>query len=70
MPRTTTTIPKATAAQILMNAGAKRVGMDAAAAFAEVLEAKATLISSRAVQLARHSGRKTIHEEDIKLSLQ
>ena len=64
-----TIIPKAPATRILMDAGAKRVSADAVDAFVEILEAKSRHIAERALQLAKHSGRKTIHEEDIKLAV-
>lgn len=52
-----------------MEAGAKRVSADAVEAFVDVLEEKSRTIAERALQLAKHSGRKTIHEEDIKLAV-
>ncbi len=64
-----TIIPKAPASRILMEAGAKRVSASAVDAFVEVLEEKSRAIAARALQLAKHSGRKTIHEEDIKLAV-
>ncbi len=64
-----TTIPKAPATRILMEAGAKRVSAEAVDVFVDVLEARALAISKKALDLAKHSGRKTIHEEDIKLAV-
>ena len=64
-----TIIPKAPATRILIEAGAKRVSADAVTAFVEVLEEKSKKIAERAFQLAKHSGRKTIHEADIKLAV-
>lgn len=66
--RKTQTIPKAPAARILMNAGAKRVSASAAQAFSEVIHDIALKISEQAVRIAKHSGRKTVHEGDIKLA--
>ena len=66
--RKTQTIPKAPAARILMNAGAKRVSADAADTFSEVLHGIALKIGERSVMIAKHSGRKTVHEDDIKLA--
>ena len=66
--RKTQTIPKAPVARILMQAGAKRVSADAAATFADVLHDLALRIGEKAVLIARHSGRKTVHEGDIKLA--
>ena len=66
--RKTQIIPRAPAARILMNAGAKRVSADAAQAFSEVIYDIAIKIGEQAVRVAKHSGRKTVHEEDIKLA--
>ena len=68
MKRKTSVIPKATVARILMKAGAKRVSADAAETFAEVLTEIAVKISTRAAEISRHAGRKTVHEGDIKLA--
>ena len=68
MGRKTTTIPGAPVARMLMKAGAKRVSAEATAAFVEVLLAKSEEIAARALKIAQHSGRKTIHEGDIKLA--
>ena len=51
-----------------MKAGAKRVSDGAASQFAQVLTDIAMKISSRASDIAKHAGRKTIHEGDIKLA--
>ena len=61
-------IPKAPVARILMSCGAKRVSAEAVDAFVDVIGDIAEQISERAVQIARHSGRKTIQEGDVKLS--
>lgn len=68
MTRNISTIPKAPMARILMNAGAKRVSQDAVDAFSEVLTEMTEKIAKRAAEIAKHSGRKTIHEGDIKLA--
>ena len=68
MGRKTSTIPKATVARILMKAGAKRVSADAVDVFSEVLTDKAIKISTRANEIAKHSGRKTVHEGDVRLA--
>ncbi len=69
MPKSVSIIPKAPLARILISSGAKRVSAGAADAFVEVLEERAKRISAKAFELAKHSGRKTIHEEDIKLAV-
>jgi len=62
-------IPKAPMARILMNTGAKRVSQSAIDEFNSILTDKAMEIAERAVQIAKHSGRKTVHEGDIKLAV-
>ena len=69
MGRKTSTIPKASVARILMNAGAKRVSADATDAFSEVLTDIALKISSKAAQISKHAGRKTVHEGDVRLAV-
>lgn len=66
--RKTYLIPRATAARILMKAGAKRVSAPAAGEFADVIQEIAEGIGVRSVKMARHAGRKTVHEEDIKIA--
>lgn len=68
MGRKTSTIPKASVARILMKAGAKRVSADAAEAFSDALTDIAVRISSRAAEISKHAGRKTVHEGDVKLA--
>ena len=67
--RKISTIPHAPCARILMNAGAKRVSADAAEALAEIIQAKIEEIAVRASQIAKHSGRKTVQEGDIRLAV-
>ena len=61
-------IPKAPLARILMNAGAKRVSASSLDAFAEVLQERSEKMCSSAVRIAKHSGRKTVNDEDIRLA--
>lgn len=68
MPRNKTAIPKAPVARILMKAGAKRVSAEAVDALADVMNEMAEAISKRASMIAKHSGRKTVNEKDIKLA--
>ena len=51
-----------------MKAGAKRVSAGAIDAFTEVVTNIAEKIGTDAVRIANHSGRKTVHEGDIKLA--
>lgn len=64
-----TTIPKAPIGRILANSGAKRISASAVDAFTDVMEDYAEKISTQAVKIAKHSGRKTVHEGDIKLAV-
>lgn len=68
MKRKISTIPKASVARILMKAGAKRVSQDAVDAFTDVLTNIAIKISSKASQISKHTGRKTVHEGDVRLA--
>ena len=68
MGRKISTIPKASVARILIKAGAKRVSQDAIDAFTDVLTDIAIKISSKAAQISKHAGRKTVHEGDVKLA--
>ena len=68
MGRKITIIPKAPFGRILMKAGAKRVSADAMETFTEILTEKAEAIATQAVKIAKHSGRKTVHEGDVKLA--
>lgn len=61
-------IPKAPCGRILMNAGAKRVSADAVDAFSDIIAELALKIGEKAAEIAKHSGRKTVQEGDIKLA--
>jgi len=68
MTKKTSAIPKAPIARIVMNAGAKRVSQPAIDSLTEIVEQISLKIASRAVDIAHHSGRKTVHEGDIKIA--
>ena len=68
MGRKGSTIPKAPVGRILINNGAKRVSASAVNTFTDVLTSIAEKIGTQAVKIAKHSGRKTIQEGDIKLA--
>ena len=68
MGRKTSIIPKAPVGRILINGGAKRVSAGAVSAFTEILTERAQQIASKAAQIAKHSGRKTVHEGDVRLA--
>ena len=61
-------IPKSPISRILLNAGAKRVSAESVDAFTQVLQDISEKIAVRAVQLAKHSGRKTVQDSDVKLA--
>lgn len=54
--------------RILKHSGAKRVASEASKAFAETMEEVLLLIARDAVSFAKHAGRKTVLEEDIRLA--
>ncbi len=54
--------------KLIREAGAKRVSADAITRLNEVLTDYGMTIAKYAVEVARHSGRKTIKESDIKLA--
>ncbi len=66
--RKTQTIPRAPVGRILQKSGAKRVSQDATEAFADIIEEIATEIATKANQIAKHSGRKTVLDKDVKLA--
>ena len=58
-------LPIAPINRIIRNARAERVSEDASAELAMLLEEYGTKIARKAVNLARHAGRKTVKREDI-----
>jgi len=68
MARKVGIIPKAPAGRILMKMGAKRISADAVEAFVDVITDITEEIGEQAVRIAKHSGRKTVQEGDIKLA--
>ncbi len=54
--------------KIIRNAGAKRVSAGAISRLNEIVTDHGTNIAKYAVEIARHSGRKTVKENDIKLA--
>ena len=68
MGRKITVIPKAPLGRILMKAGAKRVSANAVGTFMEIVTEIAENIATQAAKIAKHSGRKTVNEGDVKLA--
>lgn len=60
--------PLAPFERILKKVGAKRVSQDALREFAIVMEEKIFKIAQEASILAKHSGRKTVLPEDVRLA--
>ena len=54
--------------KLIRDAGARRVSADAIDKLNEILTEYGTTIAKYAVEIARHSGRKTIKDTDIKLA--
>ncbi|MEK6835596.1 MAG: histone [Nanoarchaeota archaeon] len=67
MPRAI--LPLAAMEKLLKKSGAERVADNAKVAMREELEKVAEQISEKAVRFARHSKRKTIKAEDIRLAV-
>lgn len=61
-------ITKQAAKKILKDAGADRVGDDAASEFADALNKLSYSIAKKAVSLAAHAKRKTVKKEDVDLA--
>ena len=61
-------LPKAAIERLIRNAGAPRVSSSACEALINILEEKANELSIKAIQFAKHAGRKTVTADDIKLA--
>ncbi|MHA1215364.1 MAG: histone [Candidatus Hodarchaeales archaeon] len=64
----TTGFASARVEKLIRNAGARRVSADAIDRLNEIITDYGMSIAKYAVEIARHSGRKTVKENDIKLA--
>ncbi|MDP4012756.1 MAG: NFYB/HAP3 family transcription factor subunit [Candidatus Nanoarchaeia archaeon] len=65
---TRTILPAAAMEKLLKKCGASRVSEEAKVALRDLLEEHADKVGKKAVELANHSGRKTVKASDIKLA--
>lgn len=63
-------IPIALVKRMIKDTGAARVSDDAAATLADAMEEYAENVSIDAIKVAKHAGRKTVTDADIKLVVQ
>ena len=63
-------IPLAPVTRLIRNAGVERISKDATVEFAKLLEAECAKIAKKAVNLAKHAGRKTVKVEDIRQAVE
>ena len=63
-----TGLPLATVERIMRSAGAERISNDAVEAAAEKAQKLIEKITTEAVVLSKHAGRKTVTAEDIELA--
>lgn len=54
--------------RIIKRAGAKRVSSDAAEELAKIMDERLEKISTDAAILAKHAGRKTIIDDDVRIA--
>lgn len=62
-------IPVSPIDRLVRKAGAERVSEETSKKMVEVLEEYASEVARSAAEISRHTGRKTIKAEDIKLAL-
>ncbi|OYT34769.1 histone [Archaeoglobales archaeon ex4484_92] len=62
-------LPLAPVERLLRKAGAPRVSEKAKTELAKAIEDYALKVAKKAAELAKHSGRKTVKVEDIKMAI-
>ncbi len=62
-------LPLAPVERLLRKAGASRVSESAKVELAKAIEDYAMTVAKKAAELAKHSGRKTVKVEDIKMAI-
>jgi histone H3/H4 len=63
-------LPLAPIDRLVRKAGAERVSAEAVEKLREVLEDYAISVARKAVDIAKHAGRKTVKVDDIKLAVE
>ncbi len=69
MANITPILPLAPVERLIRNAGADRVSEGAGIELARVLEDFGLEISREAIELAKHAGRTTVKDEDVRLAV-
>jgi histone H3/H4 len=69
MGRNTILIPSKVMARILEETGAHRVSKEAADTLRDIIMDKAKEISLQAIKIAKHSGRTTVNDGDVRLAV-
>lgn len=64
------TLPVVVMEKLLKKAGAERVSVKAKEELLKLIKEKNKEISKKAVEYAKHAGRKTVKREDIELSIE
>ncbi|MFP4424439.1 MAG: histone [Candidatus Woesearchaeota archaeon] len=63
-----TLLPKAPLGRVLVEKGAERVSKEGLDSFSSLVDAYAEQVASKALEIAKHCGRKTIQSKDVILA--